>query len=393
MTGKSLSEIKDIEMIETGLEVGYSLLEPGSFLHIDEYLAMVGNPPPTISAIVLDKNSIKEGQKDIPFDPKTLISVATADGVMYFKEPGEYLKLALTRGEHHPVLPHVAEASTRFPNNLPWHVSKEECQHILAAPGTEVFSLEEIRFNKFPDCVQIQRMKEYMESRQDSPEKMYEWEMVNQFHSLIWTIRTCPNVYGEFNNFNGEERRLAERIFGQGDHLTETMELLKDQGIREVDVVINNPYKKMKWYQKKDGRDQLYQYNDELRATYSYADVARMYCYYYYSNNSFSSSHRYQVSLEANGDFPCRDGNNLYQLRLSLLGQSPYEKKPFLFPGRLSPSFQEQQKIGVLRGLYQRLLQEEGIATKALDKDVVQGLQQIIERWNAHQRERGLKQP
>lgn len=135
----------------------------------------------------------------------------TADGEVYLldgfrKTPA----LAITRKAYNPILRNIDEALdqlqlTQSGNYWP---TQTDVQQALAASDTVLIALPNLRL-----------------SGNDA-----EWRHLK--------IGTVPSKYDQLN---AEERKLAERVYGQGNDFVENMEMLKKTKISEIKIFVFNP--------------------------------------------------------------------------------------------------------------------------------------------------------
>ncbi len=175
-----------LETITRNLCDAYQQLQPGTMLHVDELMKeRRGNA-------VLRNNCFY-----------------TADGEIYLldgvcKTP----VLAMTREAHNPILKNIDDAFTQLTTKDNYHPSRADVRQALAAPDTVLIALPNLRLSG----------------------NEAEWRYLK--------IGTVPSEYGQLN---GEERKLAERVYGQGNDFVQNMEMLKKAKIHETKIFVLNP--------------------------------------------------------------------------------------------------------------------------------------------------------
>ncbi|HIG93887.1 TPA: hypothetical protein HA234_06845 [Candidatus Woesearchaeota archaeon] len=166
------------------LRDGSRQLEPGTMLHVDELM--------------------KERQTNAELRTQWFY---TADGQVYVMD-GKNQKLAMTRGSSNPLLQDdtIDTYCDQLLQSQNYRPTREEVQRALEAPDTLLIDLSKLRLS--------------------GNEK--EWRYL--------TIDTS-----KYNKLNNEERKFAERVYGQGDDFAASMKMLKDARIPETKIFVLNP--------------------------------------------------------------------------------------------------------------------------------------------------------
>ncbi|MEK6900391.1 MAG: hypothetical protein AABX05_04680 [Nanoarchaeota archaeon] len=174
-----------LETIGGNLPDAYKQLQPGTMLHADELLKERRDNPEL---------------RDYCFH--------TADGAIYFMDKG-VPTLLLTRRGQHPVLKHIDDAYDQiFNKDCHYVVLPEDLESALQSPDTLVIPLPSI-------------------------------SLTSKHGGDYLVIGTDPNSY---NKLNIEGRRLAERLYGQGEDFVQNMNHIKKERKRaETRIHVFNP--------------------------------------------------------------------------------------------------------------------------------------------------------
>ncbi len=134
----------------------------------------------------------------------------TADGMVYFLDGvNKTPTLAITREAYNPVLLHIDNAFEQLTKNKNYHPNIRDVQRALAAPDTVFIALPNLRLFQ-PNYSLFQCL----------------------------ALGTTPSKYSKLNY---EERKLAERVYGQGEDFAQNMEMLKKAKIGETRIFVLNP--------------------------------------------------------------------------------------------------------------------------------------------------------
>jgi len=207
----------NIETIQGNLLNAYKQLQPGTMLHCDELVKERLNTPP--------KELTYEQLLNTP--PKELTYehfwTWTADGALYFTQGKERTPmLAITRRAHNQLLQNLDERLFySIIQNGMYHCSEEIVQNTLAAPDTQAFDLTELDLElKFPRKAVTR---------------------VDLSHNYRLRLDE-ENRGGEDLRMPKTERRLLERIFGQGKDLRDALEWMAVSAEeRQVRIEVLNP--------------------------------------------------------------------------------------------------------------------------------------------------------
>lgn len=180
------------ETVIGNLENAYRQIVPGTMLHADRLMN-----ERRINPI----NEIGEDLRKQWF--------YTADGIIYLlKCESKTPTLAITREAHNPVLQHIDDAIEQLAWNSDYHPGQAYVQDALAAPDTVLLALPDLRLSG------------------NDPK---------------WSYLEVGTTPAEYNRLNGEERKLAERAYGQENDFVENMKMLKDANINETKIFVFNP--------------------------------------------------------------------------------------------------------------------------------------------------------
>ena len=174
--------IDNIVNISGNLKDAYKQVQPGTLRHVDELM--------------------NERRTNAELRTQWFY---TGDGVFYFmneKTP----QLAMTREADNLVLRHIDDAFTQLTSTGNYCPDRAEADAAIKAPATEVFNLTQLKLTKEND----------------------------EFSSM--EISTT-----KYNKLNPEQRRLAERVYGQGDDFVANMAMLKEAKIDVTRVWVLNP--------------------------------------------------------------------------------------------------------------------------------------------------------
>ena len=175
-----------LETITGNLRDGYNQLQPGTMLHVDQ---------------LMNERRTNEELRTQWF--------YTADGEVYLLDGARKTPtLAMTREAHNPVLLNIYAAFEELTQKQNYRPTQADVQQALAAPDTLLVALPNLRLSK------------------------------NDAEFSYLTLGTTPAKY---NKLNDEERKLAERVYGQGNDFSENMKMLKDAGIGETRIWVLNP--------------------------------------------------------------------------------------------------------------------------------------------------------
>ncbi|MEK6863152.1 MAG: hypothetical protein AABW53_00430 [Nanoarchaeota archaeon] len=175
-----------LETITGNLRDAYRQLQPGTMLHADE---------------LMNERRDNPELRDQWF--------YTADGEVYFlKGKNKTPTLAMTREAHNPVLQNIDVAFEQLINEHNYPVSQADFKQALAASDTTLIALPKLRLS-----------------------------IVNQEYGYL----PIGNTPAEYKKLNAEERKFAERVFGQGRDFVQNMEMLKVADISETRIYVLNP--------------------------------------------------------------------------------------------------------------------------------------------------------
>ena len=175
-----------LETITGNLRDGYKQLQPGTMLHVDQ---------------LMNERRTNEELCSQWF--------YTADGEVYFLDGARKTPaLAMTREAHNPVLKNIDSAFDQLTKKHDYRVLQPDFEQALAVIDTVLIALPTLRLSKHDA----------------------------EFSYL--PIGTAPSKY---NKLNEEERKFAERVYGQGDIFAKNMKKLKDADISETRIWVLNP--------------------------------------------------------------------------------------------------------------------------------------------------------
>ncbi|MEK6809820.1 MAG: hypothetical protein AABY40_04040 [Nanoarchaeota archaeon] len=176
-----------LEIITGSLKGAYQQLQPGTMLHVDQLMNE------------RRENNELRGR-----------GFYTADGEVYFLDgaTSKIPTLAITREAHNPVLQNIDDAVEQLTQKNNYSVLAQDAEQALAAPETVLIALPSLRLSG------------------DNAEWRY------------LAIGTTPSKYGKLNE---EERKLAERVYGQGADFVKNMEMLDRAKIAETRIYVLNP--------------------------------------------------------------------------------------------------------------------------------------------------------
>ncbi len=177
-----------LETIVDNLRNGYKQLQPGTMLHVDQLM--------------------KERRTNSKLRDQ---SFYTADGELYFlRGKKKTPTLAITREKDNLVLRHLMGAFTKLTTTDNYRPDVQEAQQSIDAPETVLIDLTKLRLQG------------------DEAKWRYLGISTTEYHRL-------------FRRLNPEERKLTERVYGQGDEFGLSMALLKGAGISEARIYVLNP--------------------------------------------------------------------------------------------------------------------------------------------------------
>ena len=176
----------ELETITGNLRDAYQKLQPGTILHVDQLINK------------LHANGELRNQCFYP-----------ADGEIYFLDGAGTPTLAMTREAHNPVLNNIDYAFEQLKKKKNYRLRRADVQQALAAPDTVLIALQKLRLLKYPD---------------------------SEIGYLA--LETAPAKY---NKLNEEERKFAERVYGQRDDFVQNMRMLEDADINETRIWVLNP--------------------------------------------------------------------------------------------------------------------------------------------------------
>ncbi|MDO8511599.1 MAG: hypothetical protein Q7S55_05550 [Nanoarchaeota archaeon] len=129
----------------------------------------------------------------------------TSDGILYFVE-NNTPKIVITTKSHNLVLKHIDEAFVQLTQNGNYIPDAAESEAAIHAQDSLVLDLNQMRLQKFDE------------------------------ESNYLTVSTV-----NYSKLNPVERRIVERVFGQGKDLVENMKMLKDNHSSEARIYVLNP--------------------------------------------------------------------------------------------------------------------------------------------------------
>ncbi len=175
-----------LENVVGHLKEGYKQLQPGTMLHVDQLM--------------------NERRSNADLCNQWFY---TADGEVYLLDGAlKTPALAITREAHNPILQNIDDAFEQLAKKQNYHPSQTDIQQALVAPETVLIALPNLRLRG----------------------NEAEWRYL--------AINTTPAKYGKLND---EERKLAERVYGQGDDFAQNMKMLKEAKIGETKIYVLNP--------------------------------------------------------------------------------------------------------------------------------------------------------
>jgi|GEM_PF-1639707 len=178
-----------LETIRGNLRNAYKKLQPGTLCHVDELTTERRTNPDLRSQWFY-----------------------TADGNVYSVDNGTPT-LHITREAANPILNNIDDAFTQLTTNGNYKVLQVDFDAVKSAADTVTIDLTKLTLQG------------------NDPEWCY-----------IKIPTKTPSVMNKgYNKLNQEERKLAERVYGQGIDFVENMKMLKDVGITETRVYVLNP--------------------------------------------------------------------------------------------------------------------------------------------------------
>ena len=133
----------------------------------------------------------------------------TPDGEIYFLDGTANPTLAMTREAHNPVLNNIDDAFEQLKKKKNYRLRRADVQQALAAPDTVLIALQKLRLFKYSDS-----------------------------EISYLALETTPAKYSQLNE---EERKFAERVYGQRDDFVKNMRMLEDADINETRIWVLNP--------------------------------------------------------------------------------------------------------------------------------------------------------
>ena len=177
----------NLENIAGNLRGAYNLAVPGTVLHVDELM----NERRTNDALLSQW-----------FYP--------ADGIIYRMNDKGTPELGITREPENLVLRHLNDETNNSFDQLMqtgnYRADPAEVQQVMAAESTVIIDLTKLRL--------LRNESEY-------------------HHVEVSTTK--------YDKLNPEERKLAERVYGQGNDFTAIMNMLKDAGIGQTRIHVLSP--------------------------------------------------------------------------------------------------------------------------------------------------------
>ena len=181
-----------LENIVGNLLDAYRLTVPGTMLHSDQLMNAR-----RLSPITPQREDLQQ------------LAFYTADGAIYFLD-GKTPKLALTREADNLVLRHIDDAINSYYQQLTqtknYRPDPAEADISIKSATTEIFDLTQLKLKKHDD----------------------------EFSYMA--ISTT-----KYDKLNPEQRRLAERIYGQGTDFIDNMAMLATAQIAETKIYVLNP--------------------------------------------------------------------------------------------------------------------------------------------------------
>lgn len=175
-----------LETIRGNLRPLYKELQPGTMQHVDQLM-----------------------NQRFTYTKYRYECFCTADGGVYVLDgAGKTPSLAITREVHNPVLKNIDDAFEQLHQNHNYRPVQADVEQALAAPETVLIALPSLRLSG----------------------DEAEWGYLK--------IGTTPAKYDKLND---EERKLAERVYGQGDDFPKNMKMLKDAHIGGTRIYVLNP--------------------------------------------------------------------------------------------------------------------------------------------------------
>ena len=177
----------NLENIAGNLRDAYNRAVPGTVLHVDE---------------LMNERRTNDALRSQWF--------YTADGIIYRMNDHGTPELGITREPENLVLRHLNDETNssydQLVRNYDYRADSAEVQQAMAAESTVIIDLTKLRLQG-----------------NDS-----------DYHYVA--VSTT-----EYNNLSTEERKLAERVYGQGNDFTANMNMLKDAGINKTRIFVLNP--------------------------------------------------------------------------------------------------------------------------------------------------------
>ena len=184
-----------LKIVTGKLREVYKKIVPGTMLHVDQ--------------LMNERRTNKELCSQ---------SFYTADGVIYFLNGARKVPvLVMTREVHNPLLKKNNGDFAQFAVKENYPVLQSDFEQALIVPDTVLITLPNLRLRK---------------------------------NKTEWCYLAIGTTSAEYTRLNSEERKLAERVYGQGKDFTQNMKMFKDSKISETRIYVLNPA-----YVRKHARD------------------------------------------------------------------------------------------------------------------------------------------
>lgn len=117
-----------------------------------------------------------------------------------------------------------------------WYLGREQTNPFFNDIEGSTQELE-LKGNYIPPIEDIEAVKNAVETGETLKVKLSDLMLQgNDFHHKFFEIET-----ENYDNLNPEQRRVAERVYGQGDDFVENMKMFNENGMKKVSVYVLNP--------------------------------------------------------------------------------------------------------------------------------------------------------
>ena len=303
-----------LETITGNLRDAYQQLQPGTMLHVDQ--------------LMNERRTHADGQVRQELCNQWFY---TADGEVYFLDgAGKTPTLAITREAHNPVLQHIDDAFEQLTQNHNYRLSQTDAGKAVSALDTVLIALPKLRLYKHD----------------------------SEFSYLV--IGTTPRKYGKLNE---EERKFAERVYGQEDDFVQNMKMLDKAKIDETRIFVLNPDYVLK------------------QAAEGAVGRASWLSLFYYNSN-FNAIDRYIYNRNSVRGVRKKTDNDQFSTQKSD-NSSDFLRREFIAEGD-APKNQGPYRTAapnVFKGYYDAILADQERAVKAMDDKTAAGLLEMVSNY------------